>query len=200
MSYPIMNKELRKQWSEAQKWELAWWQNNPQMHAAEIAKSQFIAGLLGIHNMRGKRVLDVGCGPLSLLLRVPTRGSVALDPLDFGPGLEARYKAAGIERAICKGEEYKGTDFDEAWIYNCLQHTEDPAKVVAMAANAAKRVRVFEWINIPPYQGHLHMITITLVSAALRASGKSPIMESTGTLADHSENHLVGEFYTCIYE
>lgn len=192
---------MTTEWEAAQAWEKEWWINNPQMHTAEIAKSKFIAGLLGIHNMRGKTVVDIGCGPLSLLLRVPTaKGSVALDPIDFGPALESRYHAAGIKRIIGKGEDFKGSEFDEAWIYNCLQHTEDPCEVIRRGAAASKTFRIFEWINIPPYQGHLHMITQPMIAGALKGMGMKPIMESSGVLNDTSETHLVGEFYTAIYK
>ena len=192
---------LTEQWNAAQEWEREWWLNNPQMHEAEVAKGEYVKSLLCIHNTRSTKVLDVGCGPLSLLLRTPVAaGSVALDPLDFGH-LEARYKAAGITRVIGKGEDFDGGGFDEAWIYNCLQHTEDPALVVAKAAKAAKLVRVFEWINIPPYQGHLHMITPETIRLPLLYSGMKPLVEFTGQMnMGTSQAHLVGEFCVSIYE
>lgn len=192
---------LKTPWEAAQEWERDWWINNPQMHEAEIAKGQYVASLLCIHAARATRVLDIGCGPLSLLLRIPAKeGSVALDPLDFGD-LEKRYAAAGVGRVIGRGEDFAETGFDEAWIYNCLQHTEDPTKVVTNAARAAKLVRVFEWINIPPYQGHLHLITPELIRQPLLGAGMKPLIEFTGTMhMGASQAHLVGEFCTMIYE
>jgi hypothetical protein len=44
--------------------------------------------------------------------------------------------------------------YDEAWIYNCLQHTDDPDQIIKNALKAAKTLRIFEWVDIPPHDGH----------------------------------------------
>ena len=48
---------------------------------------------------------------------------------------------------------------NEAWIYNVLQHTEDPAIVCAKAREWGRIVRVFEWLNVPACDGHLHVLS-----------------------------------------
>jgi SAM-dependent methyltransferase len=156
---------MQTEWEAAQRWELDWWLSNPGEYAGEIRKSTRVAQLLmlGTNDVRDKRVLDVGCGPFSLLHFIPTApGSVALDSLYFGAELEQRYLDMGIRRIIKCGEELDpdvdGT-FDEVWIYNCLQHVRDPTKILENAIKVSKRVRIFEWVYIAPYEGHLHRLT-----------------------------------------
>lgn len=149
------------QWRAAQEWERAWWLANSARHAEEIYKSDIVANWLLIGDVSTKSVLDIGCGPFSLLQRRPAGRGVAVDPIDYGP-LEERYRELGIRRVIAKGEDLTPAlvgHFSEAWIYNCLQHVENPELVLRNAIQLADRVRVFEWINIPPYEGHLHMLT-----------------------------------------
>jgi SAM-dependent methyltransferase len=185
------------EWEAAQEWERSWWMSNPGCHWQEIAKSWAVSKLMMIDGADGKKVLDVGCGPFSLLLRIPPAAGVALDPLDFGI-YENAYRAAGVRRVQQKAEDFTETGFDEAWIYNCLQHTEDPQAVVRMAARAAKTVRIFEWINIPPYQGHLHKVTVGMITGALAAVPGDLLMHSTGRLNLRNQE-LDGEFATFIY-
>jgi hypothetical protein len=55
---------------------------------------------------------------------------------------------------ICRGEDIYEEGYDEAWIYNCLQHTDDPELIIQNALRAAKTLRIFEWADIPPHEGH----------------------------------------------
>lgn len=120
-------------------------------------------------NAGSKCVLDIGGGPVSMLLKCVHRGQACLvaDPLmmQYPAWVRARYKTAGIPTPCA----YRGEDlvaafgnlkqFDEVWIYNCLQHVENPAKIIANAKALAPVLRIFEWINIPPHEGHPHMLT-----------------------------------------
>ena len=40
-----------------------------------------------------------------------------------------------------------------------MQHCEDPEKIISNAKKAGKLLRIFEWIDIPPHEGHPHMLT-----------------------------------------
>lgn len=185
------------EWENAQKWERDWWINNPSCHAHEILKGDIVAGLLGIRDMPTKSVIDIGCGPFSILQRVSVAKGVAVDPIYYGP-LEILYKSAGISRIISRGEDLvpNGDLFDEAWIYNCLQHVEMPMRVIERAMSVAKRVRIFEWINVPPYTCHLHMLTTKLLSHLFHEAKWAIDCELVGK-ANHSG--LVGDFFVGIY-
>ena len=86
-------------------------------------------------NMESRRILDVGSGPFSLLLRTkPWGGHVALDPLTFIEEAEHVYREHGIDRWFMAAEDLANIDnppFDEVWIYNCLQHTKSPQIILA---------------------------------------------------------------------
>jgi SAM-dependent methyltransferase len=152
-------------WSEDQKWEANWWgkclntwgEEEKQRHYAkcmgltELSNSQFSF----YYDLRGKSVLDIGCGPVSLLLKCINLGdAVAIDPLPYPSWVADRYFHAGIEYDQYKGEDLALKGFDEVWIYNVLQHVEDPVAIIANAKRAGKIIRLFEWLEIGVAPGH----------------------------------------------
>lgn len=105
-------------------------------------------------DMKGISVLDIGGGPASLLLKcVNVKGKV-VDPLDFPKWVSDRYELAGIAYELVSGEELNEINWDECWIYNVLQHVEDPEKVIENAMKAGKLIRIFEWVGMKPSPGH----------------------------------------------
>lgn len=160
------------EWNDHQEWEREWWGDCTNTFAEETKQITYAnrMGLANIsdgarwplYNLEGKSVLDIGGGPTSLLLKTHNGGrKVVIDPCSYPHWVEVRYAAADIEyiqeagehidevRAITEGER-----FDEAWIYNVLQHTDDPEKIIQNARKFAKTVRIFEWIDIPAHPGH----------------------------------------------
>jgi hypothetical protein len=113
-------------------------------------------------DVRGKRILDIGGGPTSMLLKCYNlkEGKVC-DPIDYPSWTKDRYKSKNISVAVQRGEdvqeEHEG--WDEVWIYNVLQHTDDPELIITNAKRAAPVLRIFEWIDIPAHEGHPHMLT-----------------------------------------
>jgi hypothetical protein len=111
-------------------------------------------------DVAGARIIDIGGGPTSMLLKTINLAprSLVVDPLKYPKWTYARYAAKGIQPIIMRGEDLTITHFqrgcDEAWIYNCLQHTDDPELIIKNALNAAKTLRIFEWVDIPPHDGH----------------------------------------------
>jgi hypothetical protein len=127
---------------------------------------------------QGKSVLDIGGGPVSMLLKAKNlaHGTV-IDPLmdRYPQWVRDRYTEQGITFAARTGEELKmkadSPRFDEVWIYNVLQHVEDPAKVISNARLAAPVLRIFEWVNIPPHEGHPQMLMAELLDAWIGKPG-----------------------------
>lgn len=122
-------------------------------------------------DMRGRSVIDIGSGPCSILLKCyRLRGSplsMVVDPMEMPQWVKARYNEAGLIFLDSPGEKIGNLDpqsFDLALIYNCLQHTDDPAKVVANARSLARDLAMFEWIGIEPHEGHPHMLTEGLLN------------------------------------
>jgi hypothetical protein len=128
-------------------------------------------------DLKGKAVLDIGGGPVSLLLKCigRSRSCMVVDPGKWPKWVMRRYRTAGIGYAWTRAESltesplhWTHTDlmtqeethgeviFDEVWIYNVLQHVDDPELVIANARKAADLIRIFEWLDVPAYEGHPH--------------------------------------------
>jgi hypothetical protein len=108
----------------------------------------------------GKTVIDIGGGPVSMLLKCSNlKYGLVCDPISYPAWTVARYEKHNIGVRVIGGEEVNFGGFDEAWVYNCLQHTEDPGLIIENALKSAKILRLFEWVDIPPHDGHPHCLT-----------------------------------------
>jgi hypothetical protein len=108
----------------------------------------------------GRRILDIGGGPSSMLLKVIDHGgSKVIDPIEWPSWTIDRYKSHNIEFDQKTGEEIKEKGWDEVWIYNCLQHVIDPQQIIKNAKKAAPVLRIFEWLDVPAHEGHPHELT-----------------------------------------
>jgi glycosyltransferase involved in cell wall biosynthesis/SAM-dependent methyltransferase len=181
-------------WEEANRWESEWWGLEPNdKWKSEIEKQWTYARLMGLPkhpDLRSTRVLDVGCGPVSMLLKASglTKGKrtcVGIDPLKVSQETIRRYEKAGIMFLNMKAEDIKPEafdgGFDEVWVYNCLQHTEDPKKILDKIKKVTKAIRLFEWLDLPPCPGHPQTLTEALFDEAFKVWHR-PIW-NTGTLS-----------------
>jgi len=189
---------MEEEWSKSQKFEKNWWLTCQFRHPYEIIKGDFVARIMMVDKgMPNKTVIDIGCGPLSILQRVCVKEGTAIDPI-FYEELEDAYAKKGIKRIIMKGEELNTLTerYDEAWIYNCLQHVIDPSLILRNAMLLAPIVRIFEWTNIPPHEGHPQMLTQSILEAPFLEQGWTYIQKSTGFL---NHDDLGGEYYSAIF-
>ena len=136
-------------------------------------------------NLHGHSVLDIGGGPVSMLLKSYNfKRAVVVDPTRYPEWVYFRYDTARIESLQRRGEDIdlesriidlesqaSNRQFDEAWIYNVLQHSDDPEKIIRNARKASRTLRLFEWIDIPAHEGHPHMLTADKLRAWLDAPG-----------------------------
>jgi len=179
-------------WSEAQEWESSWWGKCLNTYGEE-EKQILYAQRMGLHfyhnkkspyniNLEGKGVIDIGGGPASLLLKCDNPGfCVVADPLIVPEWVHQRYATAGIDFWQTPGEQLTANKehpyFDEAWIYNCLQHTANPKRIIDNALGMAKLVRIFEWTNTRINEGHPHSFTKTLLDKWLGGDGKEETLK-----------------------
>jgi hypothetical protein len=117
------------------------------------------AGLMGIKingcslDAMGKRILDIGGGPVSMLLKTQNLAlGMVCDPITYPAWAYERYRAKGIIYLVQSGEDIASFGWDEVWIYNVLQHCMDPNKIIDNARKAAPLIRIFEWIDFPPHR------------------------------------------------
>lgn len=152
-----------------------WWSvADRRAHEAEMRA--WYAGMLRIPlgpTERNRTVTDFACGPESLLhVSRCWTDAHAVDPLMFAPEDEARYDDAGIVRHVAMAETYEGPQTDEAWAYNCLQHTHDwKAALQGIARTARHTVRLFEWVEVPTDDLHLHTLHEAELRRVLMAEG-----------------------------
>jgi len=149
--------------------EAAWWGDCT--NTTEDEHKQFVyARRMGIApdpdgrwwwlDVRGAAIADVGGGPASLLLKCQRRGACAVvDPCPYPDWTAARYAVAGIELIREPAETAEYGERDEVWIYNVLQHVDDPELVLRRARARARTLRVFEWVGVPADPKHPHVLT-----------------------------------------
>ena len=148
--------------------------------ALERSLHRGIAGLLRLtrDEVAPCTVLDVASGPLSLLHDYPARVGTALDPLHFGD-FEQAYERAGIVRVHETAEAFTPIQrqWDEVWMYNCLQHVAQPGVVLGKLTTWARaRIRLFEWVEQPTSVVHLHTLQRAEIAAVLWSKGWQPAL------------------------
>ena len=193
-----------KIWKEAQDWELDWHINQQFNTFNEELKQYTYAALMGLgvyasnhYGINGldfgdKSILDVGGGEVSMLLKSKAKRRVVVDPLPYPKWVKMRYKEAGIQFLNIKAEEMDFDEvFDEAIIYNCLQHTEDPELIIKKMIQYSKLVRIFEWIDEPISPGHIHILTEEKLNEWLMGEGKVVTL---------NQNPCVGKCYFGIFK
>lgn len=178
-------------WQKAQQWEQSWWGNCVNTYGEETKQLLYAAkmGLKTFHDgkspfnidMGGARVLDIGGGPSSLLLKCVNVHGTVIDPLPVPEWVKLRYEVADISHLFVRGEDCDAGGYDECWIYNVLQHTENPEKVIHNARHAAELIRLFEWIDTPTNEGHPHSLSKDVLDRWLGGEGKVEHLNNVNT-------------------
>lgn len=137
----------------------------------------------------GKRILDIGGGPASLLLKTNLSKGKVVDPIEYPFWTRERYAVKGINVSVRRGEDFDPIDenaWDEVWIYNCLQHADDPGLIIENAKRYAKVLRIFEWVDIPPHPGHPHELTKASLDNWIKSEreGDTVILNESGCVGN----------------
>jgi glycosyltransferase involved in cell wall biosynthesis len=169
-------------------WEQRWW-GDCKDTIGEEQKQKTYAKYMGIKldndnfivSKDNIKVIDIGGGPVSMMLKTPQliEGKV-YDPSTYPDWTIERYKDHNIEYVKKGGEQVNETGYDEVWIYNCLQHTEDPALIIENAKRAAKTLRIFEWIDTPEEIGHPQTLTQDNLEKWIGQKGNVKIINENG--------------------
>ena len=128
-----------------------------------------------------KTILDIGSGPTSMLLKTRNlKAGRVVDPIAYPQWTRDRYAMKNIDVVVDIGENVAESGWDEVWIYNCLQHAEDPERIIANARRAGAVLRFFEWIDIPAHDGHPWMLTEELLNQWIGAKGGTCQLAQSG--------------------
>ena len=208
---------MTTKWDKAQAWEKDW-HGDCINSLNEEMKQLVYAEKMGLvttptpktpynFDLEGKRIIDIGGGAYSLLLKcVNHEGSLVVDPLmwDYPKWVTERYENAGIEYSGQTGEEINKenlkridarTYYHEAWIYNVLQHTKDPKKVIEAALEYAGVVRIFEWVETGTNIGHLHDLNEQDLNNWLGGEGKVENINRNGAVGKCYYGVFKGKHY-----
>lgn len=195
-------------WAEAQAEEAGFWGDCANTLGEELKQLTY-AKYLGLEffhdgnspynlDFKGQPALDVGGGPVSLLLRAkrqPAELAVA-DPCGYPMWTLMRYQEAGITYLRKRGEDlgdlqpnYYGT----VLMYNVLQHTEDPEKIFSNIYRALKpggSFHFFDWIDTPTNTAHPVTLKLEDMARMLKGAGfdAEPLKR-----ADINENYAIGK-------
>lgn len=148
-----------------------------------------------LYDLGGKSILDIGGGPVSMLLKTFNGGDHldVVDPCNYPKWTIDRYKAASIRYVLSGAEDVEGfieKSYDECWIYNVLQHVEVPADVIQTAKDHSDVIRIFEWVDTPPTLGHPHTLTADFLNENLGGQG---------TVEQINENGAWGKCYYGVF-
>jgi hypothetical protein len=176
-------------WREAQRWESQWWEieassctntfyEEEKQHDVCAPRMGIVFDPWGRIDLHGKNILDVGGGPVSMLLKCVNAGRRKIvDPLEQPAWIIGRYDAVGIEFETGTGEEMEESGWDEVWLYNVLQHVKDPDLVLRKCLSAGRVLRLFEWIDTEITDGHIHALTTDFFRSVLGNVGESKIVD-----------------------
>ena len=161
---PPPEPERDAQWQEANHWESDWWGLEwNRRWDEEIEKQAVYFRCMGAPDdldFGQKRILDVGCGPVSMLQRSVHGFARGVDPLPVTDVTKLRYRDRGAQFLNIKAEEMPvDMAFDETWMYNCLQHTDNPREILKRICDVSREVRIFEWLDTGLSDGHIHSLT-----------------------------------------
>jgi 2-polyprenyl-3-methyl-5-hydroxy-6-metoxy-1,4-benzoquinol methylase len=110
-------------------------------------------------NKAGLNILDVGGGPVSLLLKTISKSKIVIDPCGFPSWVDERYKANNIRLQKRSGETRTNQKpiYDEVWMYNVLQHTQNPKKIldnIYKILAPGGTFRFLDWVDTPTNVAH----------------------------------------------
>lgn len=179
-------------WEHDQEFERSWWGDCANTFTEETKQLTY-AYKMGLqvysnngkwpcYNLEGKNILDIGGGPVSMLLKCENKGScLVADPCNYPSWILSRYDAAQIGYSIVSGENLTWVGrYDEVWIYNVLQHTQDPEKIIQNAKDLAPVLRIFEWIDLPAHEGHPQELKEENLNEWIGGEGKTEWLNENG--------------------
>lgn len=187
---------------EAQAEELAFWQTPgaelgeqlKQLTYAKYLKLDFIhdGSSPYVIDKTGLNIIDIGGGPVSLLLKTIARRKIVVDPCMYPAWSIARYNDNDIEFWNIDGEDIRVAkrQFNEVWMYNVLQHTTDPRKIFDNIHALLKKggtFRFLDWVDTPTNTAHPISLSYQELSQWLAEKYDQPLIKT-----NINENGAIG--------
>ncbi len=150
---------------------------------SEAAKGDFIFEQMAEHfkinpalDWQKRRILDVGCGPVSCIARHRLgQRRAGVDPLRYPSWVYEAYEAAQFKVAQVPFEDFATRQrFDVLTFYNALQHFDDlsaVAKVCHQVLAPGGVVYLSEYVHVPTDEAHLHELSKDLLDSKFGEAG-----------------------------
>ena len=181
---------VRNRWRRAQKYELDFWQRNadalPDKGGALPKHMDFVTA----GDLNGKRVLEVGCGPMGVIYFVPGATRVGIDPLAREYMSSFNFNTRGVHLVAAMGETlpFPSGAFDVVIIGNVLDHVNMPGLTLDEVHRVLKPSgELLVWMHVIPRWlvpgrrildaidgGHPYHMTEAEAYALFRGSGMDP--------------------------
>lgn len=195
---------------EAQAEELAFWLS-PGAELGEQLKQLTYAPLLGINfehdgnspyviNKPGQSIIDIGGGPVSLLLKTTAITKTVIDPCDYPTWVRGRYKQNNVYWIKDVAEIYQpelAETADEVWLYNVLQHTTDPQQIFTNILAYLKPGGVFrfvDWVETGTNVAHPISLTADDINRSMLAAGFTDVTVKTVELHENGAHGKAAYF------
>lgn len=110
---------------------------------------------LGIDkNLDGKSIVEIGPGRIAGLLFCHNYSkSYIIEPTDY-EDIDHLYQSKDLEIIKETTEECEFPKVDEVWIFNLMQHVQDPDLLIRKCKENSKIIRFFEPIDLPVNNEH----------------------------------------------
>lgn len=176
-------------WHTAQKIEKQWHDNCINSYEEETKQIFYmqhaglellkIDGKYPVIDFQNKSVIDIGGGAYSPLLKAINVNGTVLDPCDYPDWIYTRYETAGLKSVKQRAEDYCNDLYDIGLMFNVLQHVENPKLVVDNAIKMCKKIYLFEWIDAPTNEAHIHTLKEEELSKWLNGKYKIGFEQNT---------------------
>jgi 2-polyprenyl-3-methyl-5-hydroxy-6-metoxy-1,4-benzoquinol methylase len=198
-------------WHEDQEWEKEWHGNCVNSLNEEL-KQLVYAKRMGLKlagdvktpyrfDLQGKSILDIGGGAYSLLLKAENYSyAVVADPCEYPKWTYERYLSSNITTVTIEAEALDAVEFgvpffDEVWMYNVLQHTMNPEKIIKNAKRWGKIVRYFDWIEQGVSKGHPQNLHEKDLNKWFGGIGKVEQLNESGCVGTSYYGIFKGDYY-----
>lgn len=106
-------------------------------------------------DLDGRSVVEIGPGRIAGLLFCKNYGnSYVLEPTEYDGIAHLYAHKPNLTRIGRRAEDWVFPNVDEVWLFNVLQHVQDPDILIAKCKEASKVIRFFEPVDLPTNLEH----------------------------------------------
>lgn len=145
-------------------------------------------------NLEGKSIIEIGPGRIASLLFCENYSkSYIIEPTEYD-GIDHLYEGLDLSIIQKTAEEWDFEKVDEVWLFNLLQHVQDPDLLIKKCKESAKVIRYFEPLDLPT--DNEHPFTFNLEDFKGYFGDSVKIYESIGEPGFHGARCVYGVYNT----